>query len=78
MYSPHNGEKFLQGLETQSSEKEKVISGIFIPFLKSTRNLACLEKKDHFHNLNISEVIHSVKCSYLNAKEQMFQNSLPQ
>ena len=33
----------------------------------------CLfKKKDNFHSLNISEVIDSEKCSYLNAKNELF------
>ena len=32
-------------------------------------------KKHQFHRLNISEVIHSKKFSYFNAKKQLFQNT---
>ena len=35
-----------------------------------------IRKKDHLHNVNISEVIDFEKCSYLNVKKQMFQDTL--
>ena len=76
MSSPHNWKKHQQQLQTQLSEKLKQNSGIFIAFLKSTWNFAYSEKKDHFDRLNISEFFHSEKCSYLNAKKQLFQNTL--
>ena len=47
-YSPHNGEKFPQRFETQSSEKGKIISAIFIRFLKSAWNFVYLQKKTTF------------------------------
>ena len=60
----------------QLSEKGRIISAIFIAFLKSLWNFLYLEKKYQLHNLNISEVIDSEKCSYLNVKKQLFQNTL--
>ena len=45
-------------------------------FLTSISNFVYLEKKEQLHTLNISEVIHSEKCSYLSAKKQLFQNTL--
>ena len=78
MNSPHNWEKFPQRIQTQLSEKGKTISGIFIAFLKSTENFLYLEEKDHLHSLNIFKVLDSKKCSYLNAKTQLFDNNLPE
>ena len=71
-YSPHNWEKFLQRLQTQFSEKGNEISSVFIAFLKSSENFLYLEKKYQFCNLSISEDIDSEKCSYFNAKKQLF------
>ena len=78
MYSPHNWEKFPQRLQTQLSKKGKVISEIFIALFKSIWIFVYLEKKDQLHNLNISEVIDPEKCSDLNAKKQLFQNTFHQ
>ena len=60
----------------QLSEKRKIISGIFIAFLKSTINLLYLEKNYLLDTLNISEVIDSEKSFYLNSKKQLFQKTL--
>ena len=60
----------------QLSEKRKIISGIFIAFLKSTMNLLYLEKNYLLDTLNISEVIDSEKSFYLNSKKQLFQKTL--
>ena len=35
-----------------------------------------LEKYHELHNFNISEAIDPEKCSYFNAKKQLFQNTL--
>ena len=78
VYSAHNLKKFHQRIQTQLSEKWKTISRIFIPFSKSAANSSYLQKKDHLDSLNISQVIDSEKCSYLNAKKQLFQNIPPQ
>ena len=76
MYSPHNWEKFAQQFQTYLSEKPKIVSAIFITYLKSTRKFFHLEKNYRLHSINISEVLHSEKYSYLNAKKQLFQNTL--
>ena len=34
------------------------------------------ENEDQLHSLNISEVIDSEKCGYLNARKLLFQNTL--
>ena len=60
----------------QLSEKGRIISAIFIAFLKSAWNSLYLEKKYQLHSLNISEVIDSEKCFFLNVKKQLFQNNL--
>ena len=36
------------------------------------------EKKDQLYKFNISEVIDSEKCGYLNARKLLFQNTLPE
>ena len=78
MYSLQNWKKLPQQIQTQLSEKRKIISGIFIAFLKSTWNFLCLDKKDQLDKLNFSEVIDSQKCCYLYAKKQLFQNTFRQ
>ena len=76
MYSPHNWQKFPQRLQTHLSEKQKTISAIFIAYLKSTQKFFYFEKNYQLDTLNISEVIDSGKCSYLNNKKQLFQSNL--
>ena len=50
-------------------------SQTFIAFLRSSENFVHFEKKDQPHTLNISEVIDSEKCGYLNARKLLFQNT---
>ena len=40
--------------------------------LESAQNFAHFEKKDQVHSLNISQVIESEKCGYLNAWKLLF------
>ena len=76
MYSAHFWEKIQQQNKTQFCEKPKTISQICITFFKSTWNFAHLEKKYQLDSSNILEVIDSEKCSCLNAKKLLFQNTL--
>ena len=54
------------------SQKQPTFSGLFNAFLQSTKNFANFEKKDQLQSLNISEVIESEKCGYLNARKHLF------
>ena len=76
MHSPHNWEKFRQRLQRQLSQKRKLISGIFVAFLKSAWNFVYFEKKNQLQSLNIFGVLHSEKFSSLNVKKQLLQNKL--
>ena len=76
MYSPQKRDKLLQRPRTYLSKKRKIIFAVFIPILKSAWNFVYFKEEDQLHSLNISEVIDSDKCSYLNAKKQLFQNTL--
>ena len=73
MYSLHNWEKFSERLQTQLSGKWKIISAVFIAFIKSFWNFVYFEKKDQLHILNHSQVIDSEKCSYLNLTSNCFR-----
>ena len=72
MYSRHRSEKLRQQGQMLVYQKKKTFSVIFIAFLESTENFAHFQKKDHFHSLNISEVIDHDKCSYFNARKLLF------
>ena len=76
MYSPHSWQKFPQRIQTQLFKKAKIIPEIFIAFLKSTWNFVHLENKDQLDSLYSFKVINSEKCTYLNAKKLLFQNTL--
>ena len=78
MYSRHNWGKFLQHVKTLLSQKGKTFFAIFIAFLQSTQSFAHFEKKFKVYSLNSWEVIGSEKCACLNARKQMFQNTLRQ
>ena len=70
----HTSEKFQQHVQTPLSQKPETLSDIFIAFLQSPENLAHFEKKYQLYRLNISEVIDSEKCGYLNSQNLSFQN----
>ena len=74
MSACHNSEKFQQHVQTPLSQKPETLSNIFIAFSQSPENLAHFEKKAQLHRLNISEVIDSEKCDYLNTENLSFQN----
>ena len=56
-YSCRNMQNFLQQLQTLLSEKRRIFSGFFIPFLKCAWNLQYFEKKDECPSLIISKII---------------------
>ena len=78
MYSRHNWDKLTQQVQTSLSQKPKTFCEIFLKFLKCRKNFAHFQKKDQLHGLNISEVIGSKKCGYLNGRKLPFQNTLRQ
>ena len=57
---------FTQQLEVPLSQKIKIFSGCFIPFLKYALNLEHFAKKDEYPRLVISKVIDSERGGYLN------------
>ena len=59
-------QNFLQQLQTPISQKRKIFSGFFIPYLECASNLEHFEKKDEHPSLVISEMIDSERVGYLN------------
>ena len=55
-----------QQLQTALSQKPKIVSGLFIPFLECTWNLEHFRKKDEYPSLIISEIIDAKRRGYLN------------
>ena len=75
--------RFLQNGQLFSSLLEKNFRNVFKRhYIKneiiyiSTQNFEHFQKKDQLHSFNISEVIDSEKCGYLNARKLLFQNTL--
>ena len=54
-----------QQFQTALSQKQKIVSGFFIPFLKYTWNLEHFQKKDEYPNLITSEIIDTERRGYL-------------
>ena len=54
-----------QQFQTALSQKKKIVSGFFIPFLKCTWNLEHFQKKDEYPNLITSEIIDTERRGYL-------------
>ena len=54
-----------QQFEAPLSQKQKVFSGFFLAFLKSTLNLEHFEEKDEYPSLVISGIIDSERGGYL-------------
>ena len=52
--------------QTPISQKQKIFSGFFIPYLECASNLEHFEKKDEHPSLVISEIIYSERVGYLN------------
>ena len=76
MYSRLNREIFPQLVWTQLCQKAKTFSEIFTAFLKSTWNFEHFGKKEELHRLNISEVIDTEECIFLNSRKLLLQNTL--
>ena len=57
---------FTQELEAPLSQRQKIFSGCFLPFLKGALNLEHFEKKDQYPSLVISRIIDSERSGYLN------------
>ena len=57
---------FSQQLQTPISQKQKILSGIFIAYLECASNLKHFEKKDEHPSVVISENIDSERVGYLN------------
>ena len=66
---------FTQQVQTPLSLKQKIFSGFFIAFLKSTWNGEHFEKKGESSSLSISEIIDSKRGGYLSAWKALLQNS---
>ena len=59
-------QNFPQQLQTPISQKQKVFSEFFIPYLECASNLEHFGKKDEHPSLVISEIIDSERVGYLN------------
>ena len=74
-YSRRNMQTYTQEVQTPLSLKQKIFSGFFIVFLKSTWNGDHFQKKGEFSSLSISEIIDSKRGGYLSAWKALLQNS---
>ena len=74
-YSRRNMQTFAQQVQTPLSLKQKIFSGFFIAFLKSTWNVEQFQKKGESSSLSISEIIDSKRGGYLSAWKTLNQNS---
>ena len=66
-YSRRNMQTFKEHIQTPLSLKQKIFSGFFIAFLKSTWNGEHFEKKGESSSISISEIIDSKRKCYLSA-----------
>ena len=73
--SRRNMQTFTQQVQTPLSLKQKIYSGFFISFLKSTWNVEQCQKKAESSSLSISEIIDSKRGDYLSAWKALLQNS---
>ena len=64
-YSRRNILIFWQQLQTPLSQKEKILCGFFIAFLKCAWNFEHSEKKEKYSSLIFSEIIASERDVYL-------------
>ena len=74
-YSRRNMQTLAQQVQTPLSLKQKIFSGFFISFLKSTWNVEQFQKKGESSRLSISEIIDSKRGGYLSAWKALLQNS---
>ena len=65
-YTRRNMLIFSQQFEAPLSQKEKIFSGFFLPFLKCALNLKHFEKKAEYPGLVISRIIDFERGGYLN------------
>ena len=75
-YSCRNMQNFRQQLRTLISQKRKILSGFFFPFLKCAWNLQHFEKRDECPSLIISEIIVSERGCYSNVQKVLLQNTI--
>ena len=61
-----NMQNFPKQLQTPISQKQKMFSRFFIPYLECASNLEHFEKKDEHPSPVISEIIDSERVGYLN------------
>ena len=66
-YSRRNMRTLAQQVQTPLSLKQKIFSGFFIAFLKSTLNVEQFQKKGESSSLSISEIIDCKGGGYLSA-----------
>ena len=66
---------FAQQVQTPLPLKQKIFSGFYIAFLKSTQNVEQFQKKGESSSLSISEILDSKRGGYLSAWEALLQNS---
>ena len=74
-YSGRNMQTLMQQIQTPLSLKQKIFSGFYIAFLKSTWNGEHFQKKGEASSLSISEIIDSKRGGYLSAWKALLQNS---
>ena len=74
-YSGRNMQTFTQKVLTPLSLKQKIFSGFFIAFLKSTWSGEHFEEKGESSSLSISKIIDSKRGGYLSAWKALLQNS---
>ena len=65
-YSGTNMQNFPTQFQTPLSQKQKILSGFFIAFMKCAWNLENFQKKDEYSSLIISEIIDAERRGYLN------------
>ena len=64
-YSRFNRENLMQPIQMQLSNKQKIFSGLFFAFLKSTLNFEHFQKKYDSHSWYISRVTDYEKCGWI-------------
>ena len=74
-FSRRNMQTFTQQVQELLSLKQKIFSGFFIAFVKSTWNGEDFQKKGDSSSLSISEIIDSKRGGYLSAWKALLQNS---
>ena len=74
-YFRRNMQTLMQQVQTPLSLKQKIISGFFNAFLKSTWNGEHFQKKGESSSLSISETIDATRGGYLSAWKALLQNS---